>query len=125
MKYVLWLLTLLGTACTSGKVPGGIIPPDKMKAIVFDLTKSDVYVNNYVLKDSSLKTKDQHIKIYEQVFLIHNITKQDFYKSLKYYQQHPNINKTLFDSTEAYANRQRDVMFKETHEQHTDSLKKK
>ena len=125
MKYLLWILLLLGTACSGGTVPGDIIPPDKMKAIVFDLTQSEVYVNNYVLKDSSLKSKDQHIKIYEQVFLIHNISKKDFYKSFKYYQQHPNINKILFDSTLAYANRQRDVMFKETHELHTDSLKKK
>lgn len=116
---------LFGIACSSGPVPGSIIPPHKMKAIVFDLTKSDMYVNNYVLKDSCLKSKDQHIKMYEQVFLIYNVTQKDFYKSLTYYQQHPNINKILLDSILAYANRQREVMFKETHELHTDSLKKK
>ena len=123
MRHLLWISILL-VACSSGPVPNDIIQPEKMKTIVFDLTKADNYVNNYVLKDSSLKSKDQHIKMYEQVFLLHNITKNEFYKSLNYYQRHPDINKALFDSTLAYANRQREVMFKETHELRSDSLQK-
>ena len=96
-----------------------------MKTIVFDLLKADSYVNNYVLRDTILKSKAQHIRMYEQVFLIHKISKKDFYNSLTFYQQRPKLNKELFDSTLSYANRQREVMYKEMHELKPDSLQKK
>lgn len=125
MKHLLCCFMILWVACSSDKIPGNIIPPEKMKTIVFDLMKADTYVNNYVLKDTTLKSKEQHIRMYEQVFLIHKITKKDFYNSLTYYQQHPDVNKKLFDSTLSYANRQREVIFKEKYASKPDSIKKK
>ncbi|MCY7421900.1 MAG: DUF4296 domain-containing protein [Chitinophagaceae bacterium] len=124
MKYCIPCFLLLAVACSTNEVPKNIIPPKEMKTLVFDLMKADNYVNNYVLKDTSLKSKDQHIKMYEQVFSIHKTTKKDFYNSLTYYQQHPRVNKALFDSTLAFANRQREVMYKEKHELPVDTLKK-
>ena len=125
MKHLLWCFLLFGAACSPGKIPANIIPPEKMKTIVFDLLKADTYVNNFVLKDTTLKSKEQHIKMYEQVFLIHKITKKDFYISLNYYQQHPDVNKKLFDSTLSYANRQREMIFKEKYTSKPDSIQKK
>lgn len=125
MKHLLWCFLLFGAACSPGKMPGNIIPPEKMKTIVFDLLKADTYVNNFVLKDTTLRSKEQHINMYEQVFLIHKITRKDFYNSLTYYQQHPDVNKKLFDSTLSYANRQREVIFKEKYTSKPDSIQKK
>ena len=125
MKHLLWCFLLFGAACSPGKMPGNIIPPEKMKTIVFDLLKADTYVNNFVLKDTMLRSKEQHINMYEQVFLIHKITRKDFYNSLTYYQQHPDVNKKLFDSTLSYANRQREMIFKEKYTSKPDSIQKK
>ena len=124
MKCYIICFLLLAVACSTNELPVNIIPPKEMKTLVFDLMKADTYVNNYVLKDTFLKSKSQHIKMYEQVFLIHKTTKKDFYNSLSYYQQHPRLNKALFDSTQAYANRQREVMYKEQHGIPVDTLKK-
>jgi hypothetical protein len=45
--------------------------------------------------------------LYEHVFTIHHISKEDFYKSYRYYQQHPDKNKVLFDSLYAVVNRKK------------------
>ena len=96
-----------------------------MKSLVFDLMKTDLYINNYILKDTTLKSKDQHIKMYNEVFNLHKTTRADFYASLNYYQKHPDVNKALFDSTLAFANRQREALLREKHTFPPDTLHKK
>ncbi len=116
MRSLKALIFVLLISCSSSPVPGDVIPPEQMKKIVFDLVRADVFVDNYVLRDTALTSKRQHIKYYEQVFAIHKISQQEFYKSFRYYQQHPDVNKILFDSIQSYSGRQRDTIFKLKHE---------
>ncbi len=94
-------------ACSSSPVPNGIIPPHKMKEIVFDLIQADEFINSFAVKDTTVNIKTRRITLYEQVFAIHRTSKDDFYKSYRYYQQHPDKNKVLFDSLYAVANRKK------------------
>jgi hypothetical protein len=50
--------------------------------------------------------------MFQQVFAIHGITKDEFYKSYRYYEGHPDKNKILMDSVSAYATRQRLELYK-------------
>ncbi len=95
------------TACSSSPVPNEIIPPVKMQEIVLDLIKADEFINSFAVKDSTVNIKTRRITLYEQVFLVHQTSKDEFYKSYKYYQQHPDKNKILFDSLYAVANRKK------------------
>jgi hypothetical protein len=52
-------------------------------------------------------TKKDATPAFQQVFKIHHTTKDAFYKSLHFYESHANLNKTLIDSVNAFANRQR------------------
>lgn len=102
MRIAIVLCIFSLTACNSSNVPADFIQPKKMVPLVYDMIRADELVNNYVLRDTALKSKNEHIKMYEQVFLIHQTTRNQFYKSLKYYQQHPDISKALFDSITAH-----------------------
>ncbi len=113
----LCFIFLLGlAACSNRKVPSDIIQPEKMKPLIFDMMRADQFVDSYVLTDTALKSKEQHIKLYEQVFLIHKTNRDQFYKSLSYYQQHPKINKVLFDSLMSYSTRQREILFRDKYQ---------
>ena len=115
-KCCLLILMVGFLACSSEVIPKDILPPEKMTPVIFDLIKADHFVDDYVLRDTLLKNKEQHIKMYEQVFLIHNTNHNEFYKSFKYYQQHPEINKGLFDSILSYSTKQRELLFRSKHE---------
>lgn len=89
-------------ACSGkNKVPRGILPPQKMQAIMWDMLKADGFVSEYLSKDSSLDKKQESIKLYDEIFLIHTTNKEEFKKSLSYYQDHPAIYKVLLDSLSA------------------------
>ncbi len=105
MKATFFFLTVFILLACSSPVPKGIIPPHRMQQIVFDLIKADEFINNFVVKDSTVNIKTRRISLYEQVFNIHKVSKDYFYKSYRYYQQYPDKNKVLFDSLYAVANR--------------------
>jgi len=105
------IATSLLFACSSS-VPRGILPPDEMKQIVFDLVRADQFIDNYVTKDTTANIKERRITLYEQVFAIYKVSKEEFYKSYTYYQQNPDKNKVLFDSLNAYSNRRKSVPLK-------------
>ena len=102
-----FLMVFILIACSSSPVPKGIIPPNQMPKVLFDLIKADEFLTNFAVKDSTINLKTRRISLYEQVFTIHHISKDDFYKSYRYYQQHPDKNKVLFDSLYAVVDRKK------------------
>ena len=96
--FFLLLASALVYCSSENDVPNDIIPPDKMQAIIFDLLRADEFVNNFVLKDTSLNRDREATKLYQQVFTIHKVEKEQFYKSYQYYQGHPDKNKAMIDS---------------------------
>lgn len=102
-----WLLLLLFSC--AGKRPKDILPPEKMKQVTFDLIRADEFLNNFVSRDSGVDMKYKTIEMYEQVFAIHQVSRQQFYKSYKYYQQHADEQKQLFDSIYTLGTRANDT----------------
>lgn len=82
-----------------------------MKFIMWDLTRTGEYLDIRRIKDTS-KIKPSVTFSFQQVFSLHKVKKDDFYRSLKFYQSHPELNKILFDSLAAYANRERTELYK-------------
>lgn len=105
-QFNICLLFIL-TACSDNAVPRGILSADKMQKITSDLLKTDEYINNFVSKDTAVNLKMKRSIFYEQVFKLHNTDRKEFYTSFKYYQQHPDIQKNLFDSVLAILGREK------------------
>jgi hypothetical protein len=92
------------------KIPKDILPLNKMKLIVWDMTQAGEYATYLQEKDT---TKRKYTTAYlTEVLKLYKINKEDFFKSFKYYQSHPTLNQQLFDSVSAYAQRQRVDMYR-------------
>lgn len=108
MRKAVYIYLLFAFAsCSQKPVPEGILAPYEMKKIVYDILKADEYVNNFVSKDTAVNVKMKRSIIYGQVFTLHNTNMKEFYTSYKYYQEHPDIQKALFDSLLATATREK------------------
>jgi DNA-directed RNA polymerase len=101
--YICLLFIFIG--CSSKPAPKDILSVDKMQKVVYDLMQVDQYLNNFVIKDSLADIKKKRSVYYEQVFKLNNTNRKEFYTSYKYYQQHPDMQKVLFDSISAKAGR--------------------
>jgi uncharacterized protein DUF4296 len=112
-KGLLFVLSIsVFLACSSGdnKIPKDVLPVNKMKLIIWDLTQAGAYAN--FLEDKDTSSKRLNTMYMAEVLKMYNISKEDFFKSFKFYQSDPSLNKVLFDSVSAYAQRQRAEMYK-------------
>ncbi|HEX3767143.1 MAG TPA: DUF4296 domain-containing protein, partial [Puia sp.] len=51
-------------------------------------------------------------QLMEGVFKIHHVTRETFEKSYQFYESRPDMNKTIFDSLSAYANRHKTELYR-------------
>jgi hypothetical protein len=111
-----YLMLFMLVACTDHKaLPDDIIKKEKMEKILWDMLQADRYVSSYVLTrpaDSPSVKQEKAAVMYEQVFRLHNITREEFLKSYRFYLGRPDITRVMFDSISARADRQRDKLFR-------------
>jgi hypothetical protein len=82
-----------------GKTPAGILTPEKMEAVLWDMLRTDQFLTDFVFsKDSTLNKTVESTKKYSQVLALHQVSKDDFKKSFLYYQDNPGKMKVLMDS---------------------------
>lgn len=90
---------------------GSAMSVDQMKRIVWDMMKADELNNIQSIKDSGFASRKMNFAYYEQVFRLHDINREEFYRSMKYYESHPPLMKILIDSLDQYASRERNKIF--------------
>lgn len=78
-----------------------------MRKLLWDVLKADEYYVRIKVKDTVAPLQTSNLKLYDQVFNSHGITKEQFYFSYKYYESHPEEFKVLIDSVESIAKFQR------------------
>ncbi len=108
---------IIFSACNADrKIPDDIIPPDKMKLVVWDMLRAEqlAYTDTAIRRKPVFK--DSVTRLYQQVFALYKIDKADFYKSYAYYEAHPDYNKLLLDSISAYAGRKRNDLYQRPHD---------
>lgn len=95
-------LFFLAACSNRNKIPSNVIPRAKMQSILWDLIRADQFLNDFVLvKDSSLERKIESNKLYQQVFAIHEVSRDEFRESFSFYRNHPQLLKNILDSLEA------------------------
>jgi len=110
MRVVAGLLAILLVVGCSDKdhIPSGIIPREKMEKILWDMVQTDQYSSMYLWKDSArINVKTETQKLYQQVFQLHEVSREEFSKSYTYYQEHPELMRNIFDSIQVRGNRLR------------------
>ncbi len=110
-----WLSFVFALFCLScsnkDKLPPDVFPMNKMKMMVWDLEVAEQTATaRFLMKPDSLRM--DATSLYLQVFQKYKTDKAGFYKSMNYYQAHPDILQTLFDSVAAYGTRKRTDLYK-------------
>jgi hypothetical protein len=104
--YPLFIFLLFFIACSNrNEIPDNVLPPEKMKPVLWDMILADQYILSKDPNEDSLKS--EAIIKFEDVFAKHKIDKESFYNSLRYYEEHPDLLKVLMDSAAAYGTRAR------------------
>jgi len=96
--FLCFLLSVLLISCAKKERKADVLEPKKMREVMWDMIRADQYVSDLLFKDSTMKKKDESIKLYEEVFHIHNITRDEFKKSLDYYTSRPDLFRPIIDS---------------------------
>jgi Domain of unknown function (DUF4296) len=107
MIRICMLLCALGliTSCGHDKTPPGILEPNKMQAVLWDVIKAEAFTNDFIKKDSAKNAAAENLKLQQQIFAIHRTTKDVFYKSYDYYKTNTPVFKVMLDSMIAQAGR--------------------
>jgi len=88
-----------------------------MQAILKDVILADQFSTQFVLKDSLLKdsshrnVKAETLELYETIFKLHKVSKDEFRKSMDFYYSRPDMIKKIFDSLAAYETRHRNELY--------------
>ena len=117
-------IIIVVAACTDNtKVPKNIIQKDKMQKVLWDMVQADRFAVDFLPKPGdSAYDETKVLKVYQKVFNVHGITRDQFLKSYTFYLNHPDITKVLYDSISVQAERRREEVYKS--KSITDSLKK-
>lgn len=102
---IVFCLTVLISCGNKNKIPSGILKPDKMQAVLWDVIRADAFTTEFIKKDSTKGAVSENLKLQQKIFTIHHVTKLEFYKSYAYYQSNTNLLKEILDSMTLQAKR--------------------
>jgi Domain of unknown function (DUF4296) len=120
------LLFIFIISCVQDKkIPEGIILQNNMRKIMWDMMRADAYVSEFILKDSTKSKLKESSILYEQIFKLHNVTLNDFRKSISFYETRPDLLKTITDSLRNDERRSIDYQNKQQPRPQADSTFKK
>ncbi len=101
-----FVLLLLISCGNKNEIPEGILKPEKMKLVLWDVIKAEAYTAEVIKTDTSKKATEENLKLQQQVFSIHKITRDEFYNSYDYYKNNTAAFKIMLDSMVSQGARQ-------------------
>jgi hypothetical protein len=117
------LMLALYSCKSKNDLPGDVMPPEKMQRVLWDVLRTDAYAFNYIKNDSTKKTEAEVAKIETQVFSVHKISKEQFFKSYDFYKTHPDLMQVMLDSLVNKYTREKQEALKPAHPFAKDTLK--
>jgi hypothetical protein len=112
-RLIILFFVVLFSACSNRTgIPGDIIPTDTMTMIMKDVILANEYSTAYFPKDTVRKDKMlANQELLDGIFEIHHVTREEFKNSLHFYESRPDLNKKIFDSLTAFANRHKTELY--------------
>ena len=105
--FIAFFFVVSGFACKFSSGKQKILTVDTIKVIMWDLLRADeLYIRN-TIKDSTARIRKDNIRMFEEIYALHHVTKGQFDSSFKYYEAHPVVFKQLIDSLDNYATREK------------------
>lgn len=105
--FFVFVLLLLTSCGNNNEKPPGILKPEKMQLVLWDIIKAEAYTAEMIKTDSAKKAPEENLKLQQQVFSIHKITRNEFYNSYDYYKNNSAVFKVMLDSMITQSARQK------------------
>jgi hypothetical protein len=97
--FAIFIFSFAFYCCSEKQVrDASILSEKQMSDIMWDMLRADMYVQDFILKDSTKKKNEESTRLYDEIFRIHRVTADQFKKSLNYYQANPSTFKPILDS---------------------------
>ena len=87
------------------KAPSNLLAKEKMQLVMWDLLEANSFTQRYIKMDSLKNPAIENLQMQQQIFQLHKVSKDDFYKSYDYYSSHPDQMRILLDSIVAIGER--------------------
>ena len=93
---VIFLLTFL-FSCSKKKtsIPEGILPMRELQQVLAEIHLGQAASSNAVMTDSSLYSNKEYVNY---ILKKHNINREDFLKTMKFYTENPDLLEEVYDS---------------------------
>lgn len=111
MRLILTVLITGFLISCSDKPAKGILDKPQMQSMIWDMMLADEFATGYLYNDTALILKDERLKLYKDVFRIHNVSQKNFTDSYRYYSARPDLMKELFDSLAAQGEREKKMLY--------------
>lgn len=99
VKWIVLLGVFFFAGCNGAYTSSAdILGKKKMQDVLWDIVQAEAYTKKIIQKDSSKNNAEENVKLQQQIFTKHNVTKEDFYSSYRYYQNHPSEMQSILDS---------------------------
>jgi|SRR5450432_3790403 len=93
-------------------VPSDVLPIDSMQKIMKDVILADQYATTFIMRDTSKRDKIKaNQDLFEIIFKIHHTSKEEFQRSLAFYESKPDLNRRIVDSLAEDGNRRRGEIY--------------
>lgn len=80
-------------------MPKNVLRQEKMQAVMWDMIRADQFLASFVFsRDTAVNKVAESHRLYDTIFAIHQVTKEEFRRSYEYYSTRPQLMKTLMDS---------------------------
>ena len=100
------IILILG-ACSFKKEQPKILSHTEMGRVLWDIMLVEEYSNLRVTRDSIKNIDQERLHLYQKIFQLHKITREDFSASLKYYASRSDVMKKIVDSLSVKNDRQK------------------
>ncbi len=97
MRKFLLIVPVIFLSC-EGPYPKDVLPPEKLKDVLFDITRADELVDLSSITDSTYRGNQKRYALYDSVFRIHGVSKRQYERSREWYQSRPDLLKPLLES---------------------------
>lgn len=97
------------------KAPSNLLAKEKMQLVMWDLLEANSFTQRYIKMDSLKNPAIENLQMQQQIFQLHKVSKEDFYKSYDYYSSHPDQMRILLDSIVAIGERNKINMIELQH----------
>lgn len=95
---ILLACSLIGCKSNDDVSSSGIINKEKMQDVMKDIIQANSFTEQFVRKDTLKNANIENMKMQQRIFLLHHVTKEEFYKSYNFYASQPELMKPIVDS---------------------------